>query len=396
MASIKKTSNGTYTVRWRGNGRQYRKTFARHSDAERHARDVETQKDRGQHINPEGGRIAVAEWTAEWHQGRLNLRPSTEARDRIYIDRYINEHLGNKQLRHVTPQVIRAWVATLNQSYAPATTRKAFQLLSAALNQAVTDRLIATNPATGTPLPQTQTPTHRYLELPELHHLAETINPRFRAFVYTGALAGLRPGELAALQPSNLDLPKQRLTVTHTATEISGVLTYSEPKTKASHRTIAIGAQLTDILGQHLDTYGDNVSYIHIPHVPDVPGQPATRTPQGKRDTNPGDVAHSPMSPTSPKTVFTAPDGGPLRLGNFRRRIWRPAVQESVGVPMRIHDLRHTAAALAIAQGVHPRVLQERLGHRDIQTTFNTYGGLLSGYDDGIADALDEAFRASL
>ena len=63
---------------------------------------------------------------------------------------------------------------------------------------------------------------------------------------------------------------------------------------------------------------------------------------------------------------------------------------------MRIHDLRHTSAALAIAQGVHPKVLQERLGHRDIQTTFNVYGGLFHGFDEGIAHALDDAFTASL
>ena len=68
----------------------------------------------------------------------------------------------------------------------------------------------------------------------------------------------------------------------------------------------------------------------------------------------------------------------------------------SVGVPMRIHDLRHTHAALSIAAGVHPRVLQERLGHRDITTTFGVYGGLFPGADEGVAEALDEAFRASL
>ena len=346
MASIRKLASGKYLYRWRADGKQPSKTFDRRIDAERFARQIEASKDRGEYIDPQGARITLSEWVNQWHAGRLNLRPSTQARDAIYIDRYINGHLGQKQLRHTTPQVIRAWVATLNETYAPATTRKAFQLLSASLKQAVTDRVIATNPATGTPLPQTSTPTHRYLELAEVHQLAASVPERFRALVYTGALAGLRPGELSALQPSNVDLAKQRLTVTHTAVEISGHLSYGEPKTKAARRTIAIGGQLTDILGDHLNTYGDNVSHIHIPN---------------------------PLSATSLRTVFTAPDGDPLRLNNFRRRIWRPAVQGSVGEPMRVHDLRHTAAALAIAQDVHPRVLQERLGHRDIQTMVRTW-----------------------
>jgi len=63
---------------------------------------------------------------------------------------------------------------------------------------------------------------------------------------------------------------------------------------------------------------------------------------------------------------------------------------------MRIHDLRHTHAALSIAQGVHPRVLQERLGHRDITTTLGVYGGLFPGYDEDIAQALDDVFTASI
>jgi integrase len=270
-------------------------------------------------------------------------------------------------------------------------------LLSAALNQAVTDRVISKNPATGTPLPQTTTPIHRYLELEEIHHLADTIDKRFSALVYTGSLAGLRPGELAALSIDNLDLTNQRLAITRTATEVAGHLSHGEPKTRASLRTIAIGSQLTDIIGRHLNTYGpgDNISYLHFPHVPDIPDGDETRTPHGTQSTGLRDTGNTPMSLTSP-TVFTSPEGHPLRLGNLRRRIWKPAVRGSVGEPMRIHDLRHTAAGLAIAQGVHPRVLMERLGHRDIQTTFNVYGGLLSGYDDGIADALDEAFRASL
>jgi integrase len=57
--------------------------------------------------------------------------------------------------------------------------------------------------------------------------------------------------------------------------------------------------------------------------------------------------------------------------------------------------MRHTHAALSIAEGTQPRVLQERLGHRDIGTTYNTYGGLFPGYDEDVADALDVAFRGA-
>jgi len=61
--------------------------------------------------------------------------------------------------------------------------------------------------------------------MPEVHDLATSIDEKFKAFVYDEALAGLRPGELAALRPSNLDLANQRLTITHTAVELTGAIT---------------------------------------------------------------------------------------------------------------------------------------------------------------------------
>jgi integrase len=309
---------------------------------------------------------------SDWHNSRLNLRSSTQSGDADYIRLYINPQLGPYELGRLTPTHIRKWIATLNQTLAPATTRKAHSILSSALQAAVNDRMIATNPCQGTKLPQTHEPVHRYLTMDEVHALANTINPKYKALVYTGALAGLRPGELAALNLDNLDLKNLRLTVTHTAIELNGTVTFGPPKTAAARRTISIGQTLTGILTAHLDEYG--------------PGSNVTPLPTD-RVSRVSRVSH---------VVFVSPEGGPLRLTNLRRRQWRQAVIGSVGAPMRIHDLRHTHAALSIAQGVHPRVLQERLGHRDITTTFGVYGGLFPGYDEDVAQALDDVFTASI
>ena len=63
-------------------------------------------------------------------------------------------------------------------------------------------------------------------------------------------------------------------------------------------------------------------------------------------------------------SVFSAPEGGPLRPRNFRRRVFAPAVRTAGIVEgFRIHDLRHTCAALLIAQGAGPKEIAERLGH---------------------------------
>ncbi|MDP8959671.1 MAG: tyrosine-type recombinase/integrase [Actinomycetota bacterium] len=88
--------------------------------------------------------------------------------------------------------------------------------------------------------------------------------------------------------------------------------------------------------------------------------------------------------------VFPAPEGGPLRLSQFRRRTWYPAVRASVGEPCRPHDLRHTHVALLIAAGEDLYVISKRLGHASIRTTYDVYGHLFEGRDQETAEALQE------
>jgi integrase len=176
-----------------------------------------------------------------------------------------------------------------------------------------------------------------------LELLADTIRPRYRALVLTGAYTGLRPGELATLSVDRLDLLRRQLRV-------------EEPlKTPSARRTVSFPAFLADELAAHLTSH---------------PGQN--------------------------RLVFTAPEGGPLRLSLFRRRIWYPAVEASVGLPMRPHDLRHTHVALLIAAGEDPYVISQRLGHASIRTTYDVYGHLFEGRDREAADALEAARARSL
>ncbi len=308
----------------------------------------------GHYVDPQGGKTRFGDWIDDWHQSRIGLRPTTKARDDSYVANLIQPHLGTKQLRQLTPTTIRTWTATIAATHAPATVHKAHQIVKAALRQAVTDGLIPTNPCATTPLPRLEKTEHRYLTIDEVHDLANTIDPRYRALIYTGALAGLRPGELAALHIDDVDFLRKTLRVERTATEIAGHLAYGPPKTKAGRRTIAIPNVLADVLAHHIATYPSETPYL-----------------------------------------FTTATGKPIRWTNLRRRHWRQAVTDSVGAPCVPHDLRHTSAALAIAQDVHPKVLQARMGHSSIAVTMDVYGGLFSGYDEGVATALDNAFSES-
>jgi len=356
MSSITKTTtrNGDprYRVRYRDpSGRDREKWFTKKADADRYAAGVKADIDRGDYINPQAGKITLGEWITRHEAARLGRRPSTVARDESIINTHILPAFGHRQVKSIQPVEIRAWVANLAaKGLAPATVRKVHQLLSSALEAAYQDGLIRANPARRVDLPALEHREMRALSPTEMDTVAKAIEPRYRALVLTAAYTGCRFGELAALRVGRLDLLHRTLRVEETAIEVKGVLHYGPPKTKASVRAVALPKTLVDELARHLATY--------------PPGE------QG--------------------LVFTGSDGGPLRAANFRHRYWAPAIRASVGGPCRFHDLRHSHAALLIASGQHPKVIQGRLGHASIRTSLDCYGHLLQGLDEAAADALDE------
>ncbi len=90
--------------------------------------------------------------------------------------------------------------------------------------------------------------------------------------------------------------------------------------------------------------------------------------------------------------VFAGPKDAPLNRTNFRNRIWLPALKAAgIAQPWpRVHDLRHTAVALAIATGAHVKEVQARAGHSSITVTLDRYGHLFPGQDEALAQRLDD------
>jgi integrase len=93
--------------------------------------------------------------------------------------------------------------------------------------------------------------------------------------------------------------------------------------------------------------------------------------------------------------LFRSPMGEVLRRTGWTRRFWHPAVRKSIGGALRFHDLRHSHAALLIAEGAHPKLIQERLGHTSIRVTLDLYGHLFSGLDQAAAEGLDRLMRSA-
>ncbi len=354
MASIRegKDQRRAWQVRWRSpDGRQRTKSFFLKRDALEWKTSLERDLYRGTYVDPNGGRILLKEWADQWLAGRLGLRESSLARDRSYVRNFVILDLGDLPLSKVTPQRVRVWVGILVQNgRAPATVRKAYQILSSLFSQAVADGRLASNPCVGVELPRIERFNARFLTPVEVMRLSLAIDARYQALVLTAAYGGLRWGEVSALRVDRLDLAGGALAVEETLTDVAGRLRFGPPKTAASRRRVALPRQLTSALQSHIERYP-----------PDASG-----------------------------LIFQAPQGGPIRRTSWRQRFWLPAVRISVGQPCRFHDLRHTHAALLIAGGEHTKVIQSRLGHATIGTTLDTYGHLFDGLDQEAASRLEE------
>ncbi len=171
------------------------------------------------------------------------------------------------------------------------------------------------------------------------------------ALYLTAILTGMRQGELLALRWQDIDWTYGRASVRQTVVRIKNQVLFREPKTSRSRRTIALPAEVLGALGT-LKTDRDNA-----------------RSLLGVEYADHG-------------LVFCQPNGKPLHAHNLVQRDFR-RVARQVGLPrIRFHDLRHTHATLLLREGVHPKVVQERLGHSQISTTLDTYSHVLPGMQE--------------
>jgi integrase len=344
-----------WRARWRDpEGRSRTKVFRRKIDAENHLIAVGHAKLSGAYVDPAQGRTKFADWWVVWQAGRVNLRPSTLARDDSYGRNNVLPYLGKMQLARIDRAFLRAWIAKLSaQGLAPATVRHAALLVSQALGAAVDDRLVPHNPARGLALPRIHQEEMRFLSPDEVAALADTIDPRYRALVLVGAYGGLRLGELGGLRRGRVDLLRRRIDVVENLGEVRGHHVFGPPKTRAGRRSVPIPGTVADVLAEHVHGLG------------------------------PDDF------------VFPAPEGGPMRAGLFRRRFWLPGTSAAGVAPLRIHDLRHTAVAMWIAAGASPKEIAVRAGHSSVATVLDRYGHLQPGSEDKVNDALDAMFLAA-
>jgi len=360
-----RTGDARYEVRLRGrDGGERSRTFRTRKEAERYERAQHQALDSGLWVDPRSGKVTLGAWAAEWQRTVVHLRPTT---CRIYdanLRNHVLPDLGEVELGKLTPSMLRAWLSGLmtkvgrhGKPLAKGSVAQAYRTLNRVLVAAVDNELLGRNPLSSIKPPRPDTDPMRFLSHEEVGALAAAMDPRYRALVLVAAYTGLRAGELMALRRSRIDLLHRTITVVEQVQSLAGRHIVSAPKTAAGRRSVAVPRLVVNALEEHLASYAE----------PGVDG-----------------------------LLFPAPEGGFLRLENFRRRVWRPATLAAGVAPLRLHDLRHTCASLAIAAGADVKVLQRMLGHASAALTLDRYGHLMPGQAHSVADRLDDMARASI
>jgi integrase len=301
---------------------------------------------------PERGRVTVAAWAEQWLAAQTSIKPSPRYRYGSLLRAHVLPRWGRHRLRDVTHADVAAWVAQLRaQGSAPATVRQTHRVFSLLLGLAVRDGCIPRDPADRVPLPRVTLSEPRFLTHDEVEQVAGAAGDHadaIRLLAYTG----LRFGEMAPLRVRRVDFLRRRLTVAESATEVGGRIQFGTPKTH-QQRTVPLPSALAE---------------------------PLARRCEGKL---PDDL------------LITAPTGTVLRLRNWRRLVFDPAVKTAGFIDVTPHDLRRTAASLAVASGANVKSVQHMLGHVSAAMTPDVYSGLFDDDLTALADRMDAAAQAA-
>jgi integrase len=359
-STIDRRENGRYRARYVGPDKRWKsKTFDRKIDAERWLRHQLSTVDRGEWIDPALRRTQFGELADRWLSTIVGLRPKTRANYESLLACHVLPQFGEHELAHINRVAAREWLAGLQAAGLSASrTRQARQVLSSILELAVDGGYLLANPARGLKVQGGQEREMLHLDAAEVRDLidaVEQLRPSSGLLVQILAYGGLRWGEAVAIRRGRGDLLRSKLMIRESLSEVRGHLYFGPTKTHED-RVIVLPKFLRDGLAAHLAQY---------------------------------------TAPEPDALVFTSPKGEPLRISNWRRRVWRPACEAS-GMPdgLRIHDLRHTAASLLVSAGANVKVVQRHLGHSTATQTLDRYAHLFTEDLEAVAERLNQVWAA--
>ncbi|PKQ36527.1 MAG: site-specific integrase [Actinobacteria bacterium HGW-Actinobacteria-11] len=366
--SVKADRKPRYMVMYRdpNNKQVMKRGFTRKIDAEQYLRSVEVSKDRGEYVDPADARATVGILGADWLSSRKAvLKPSAyrslDSSWRVHVE----PKWGAREIGSIRHSQVQSWVSSLSKSKSATTVLRAYGALAALLDVAVRDRRVARNVARGVTLPRKSGARKIYLTHQQVTRLAdESAHPDL---VYFLAYTGLRWGEATGLRLRNVNRAKRRVQVEENAVMVGTVIEIGTPKTH-ENRSVPYPAFLAPAIDAMCKgkregdlLFGDGTLHMRLPNSRDGWFAAAVRR----------------LVEADEKASAEAEERGEDPLPVFPR--------------VTPHDLRHTAASLAISAGANVKAVQRMLGHASAAMTLDVYGELFDDDLDDVAEALDRA-----
>jgi integrase len=339
--------------------------FTRKRDAEAYITSVESAKLQGAYIAPGESRVTVGELGAAWLTAHaIAVKPSTFHSDESAWRVHVEPAWGGRRVGTIRHTEISAWIAELSVDRSATTVKRCHGVIASILDGAVRDRRLQSNPARDVKTPRKARKQRAYLTHQQVERLATaSFYPDVVRFL---AYTGLRWGEATGLTVADVDVSRRRLNISSNAVVVNGHVIVGTPKTH-ERRTVVYPAFLDAAMARA--------------------------------------IAHK----RPDELIFPAESGGYLRPGNSQSGWFAGACKrarledaraaaesrargEAIRAVMpRVtpHDLRHTAASLAISAGANVKAVQRMLGHASAAMTLDTYADLFEDDLDDVALALD-------
>ncbi len=345
-----------YRVRYRDPDRRSKEKagFTRKKDAEDYLANITVATNRGDYVDPKTAKTTISQLGAEWIANQSHLKPSSfkvlEGAWRTYVE----PTWGARRLSDIRHSEVQAWVTKFvghdGKPRSATVVIRAYGVLAGILDVAVRDRRISSNPAREVKLPRKGKKRRAYLTAQQVQALAAN-SGQHAVLVFTLAYTGLRWGEAIALRVSSLDTLRRRMLVSENAVYIASRVNVGTPKTH-ENRSVPYPKFLSEPLARACEgktreqlVFGNGVAYFR----------------KVSSDTGWFVRAVRKCQAVDPDFPFITP-----------------------------HDLRHTAASLAISTGANPKAVQRMLGHASAAMTLDTYADLFEDDLDAVSARLDE------
>lgn len=330
-------------------------------EAEKRLAELLHQLNSGTFIKP--GKTTVAEYLRKWLEDYCgtSLAPRTTEGYESIVRCHLISSPGKIPLTQLKPEHIQsAYSKGLSAGLSHRTVQYIHSTLHKSLQDAVRLGIIVRNPADAVEAPRVQHREMRTMNEADIHIFLEFAKSTpYYALFYLALFTGMRRSELLALRWCDVDLILCQLSVTRALHQLQdGSRIFSQPKTAKGRRLISLTPSTAIVLREHWEQ------------------QEKMRQ------------AHS-LTLAEDDLVFCHVDGRPL-LPNSVSHAWTKLANRVGLKGVRLHDARHTHASLMLKQGIHPKIVQERLGHASIQITLDTYSHVAPGLQQAAANRFDD------